>query len=234
VTTRARFNLDRPDRRRPTPRWHRLAYINRALSERIERLARETDIPPGARILDYGCADMPYRDFFPRDADYVPADLPGNPAAAVEIRADGSLPLEDAGFDLVLSTQVLEHVDDPELYLAECARVLRPGGRLVLSTHGIMPFHPDPVDYWRWTCAGLDRVVRDAGLRVERFEGVMGLAATGIQLVQDSIAFALPGAVRRFVFPAIALAMQSLIALVDRLDRRRVDSLVFALVAVRP
>ncbi len=83
---------------------------------------------------------------------------------------------------MVLSTQVLEHVDRPGLYLAECHRVLRPGGRMLLSTHGIMVFHPDPVDYWRWTCDGLQRAVRDAGFEIVRFEGIVGLAATGIQL----------------------------------------------------
>ena len=205
----------------------------RALPARVERLLRETPLPDAPRVLDYGCADMPYRGLLPA-ADWVGADLPGNPAAAVELAADGTVPVEDGGFDLVLSTQVLEHAADPAGYLAECFRVLRPGGRLLVSTHGVMTYHPDPVDYWRWTCAGLDRVLRDAGFEVERFEGVMGLAATGLQLIQDSIAFSLPDRARRFLLPPVALVMQSLIAVVDRLDRRRIDSLVFVAVAVKP
>jgi SAM-dependent methyltransferase len=181
-------------------------------------------------ILDYGCADTPYRGWFPSDAEYVAADLPGNEAASLELNGDGTVPVDDATFDVVLSTQVLEHVDDPGIYLSECYRVLRPGGRMLLSTHGIFVYHPDPADLWRWTCEGLKRVVEDAGFQVERFEGIFGLAATGLQLVQDSIYYRLPPRVR----PVLALFMQALIALADRLtsdESRSLNASVYALVA---
>jgi SAM-dependent methyltransferase len=190
-------------------------------------------LPAAPRVLDYGCADLPYRSLFPADADYLAADLPGNPAATLEIASDGTIPVEDESVDLVVSTQALEHVDDPGRYLAECRRVLRPGGQLLLSTHGMMIYHPDPDDYWRWTCAGLRRVVGEAGLEVERFEGIMGLAATGLQLFQDAVYWRLP----RLVRDAFALVLQAGIAVTDRLqssDSRRTNALVFALVARRP
>ena len=110
----------------------------------------------------------------------------------MEIGADGTVAVADASVDVVLSTQVLEHVTDPAVYLAECVRVLRPGGRLLLTTHGTMFYHPDPVDYWRWTCDGLRKAVTDAGLEVTRFEGVVGMAATGLQLVQEAFYYRLP------------------------------------------
>ncbi len=186
-----------------------------------------------AHVIDYGCADTPYRHLFGSGVTYTAADLPGNPMASIEIAADGTLPVAGAGADVVLSTQVLEHVGDPQVYLAEAFRVLRPGGRLLLSTHGIMVYHPDPVDLWRWTCAGLRDAVEQAGFRVLRFEGVMGLAATGLQLVQDSVLFHLPPWGRK----PLALVMQSLIALADRVQdpaERRYNALVFVLVAEKP
>jgi SAM-dependent methyltransferase len=184
-------------------------------------------------VLDYGCADTPYRGLFGETVEYLAADLPGNPQATLEIAANGTLPVESASIDVVLSTQVLEHVEDPAVHLAECARVLRPGGRLLLSTHGLMVYHPDPDDYWRWTCAGLHRVVEQAGLRVVRFEGIMGLAATGLQLVQDAWYWRLPRPLRA----PYALVMQTAIRVADRLERqesRDLNALVFALVAERP
>jgi SAM-dependent methyltransferase len=226
----ARFLESRPTDLRRAPPWHRLAYIVRKLPEALERLAGELRLPASGRVLDYGCADAPYRRFFPADAEYIAADLPGNPVASVEIRPDGTVPIEEESCDAVLSTQVLEHVTDPATYLSECARVLRSDGRLLLSTHGIMVYHPDPVDYWRWTCAGLERAVEDAGFEIERFEGIMGLGATGLQLVHDAAYYRLP----RLLRPLYSLLMQTLIAIADRFasaESRRMNALVFALVA---
>jgi SAM-dependent methyltransferase len=225
-----RFHADRPRDLRRATSWHRLSYIVDVLPERLERLARELPAGPGCRILDYGCADQPYRRFFGAGVDYVGADLPGNPDAAVIIGSDGTLPLPDASVDAVLSTQVLEHVTDPALYLAECARVLRPGGRVLLSTHGLMVYHPDPIDYWRWTSAGLRHQVERAGLEVLRFEGIMGLTATGLQLVQDAWYWRVPRLLRN----PLALLLQSVIRVAERFEvaeSRDMNALVFALVA---
>jgi SAM-dependent methyltransferase len=66
--------------------------------------------------------------------------------------------VEDGSFDIVLCTQVLEHVDDPAVAIAELHRVTAPGGRVLASTHGVMLYHPNPNDFWRWTHTGLERV----------------------------------------------------------------------------
>ena len=213
--------------------WDRLSYIIGELPLGIQRMVTSLSMGPRPRVLDYGCADIPYRHLFPSHADYVAADLPGNPRADLEIAPDGRAPVPDGSVDVVLSTQVLEHVADPALYLSECFRVLRPGGQLLLSTHGIMVYHPDPEDYWRWTCAGLQRAVADAGLEVERFEGIMGLGATGLQLFQDSLYWRLP----RPLDAVLALVLQTAVRLVERFEgpeARRQNALVFALVARRP
>ena len=76
-----------------------------------------------------------------------------------EYAADGRLPAEAADYDCILSTQVLEHVEDPAAYLQECYRVLSPGGHLLLTTHGIFEDHAVPRDYWRWTAVGLQRMI---------------------------------------------------------------------------
>jgi SAM-dependent methyltransferase len=232
-TVNVRFHSERPtDIRRATP-WHRYRHYIAALPAKLEELSKDLHVPEHGRVLDYGCADVPYRSFFPADVEYVAADLPGNPDASLLLNPDGSVPCDDEDFDAVLSTQVLEHVDDPALYLSECFRALRPGGRLLLSTHGVFIYHPDPEDYWRWTCAGLRRAVDEAGFEVERFEGVLGLLALGLQLTQDAIYWRLP----RLVRPAFALIMQSVIAIADRLQgagSKRFNASVFALVARKP
>lgn len=213
-------------------RGHPLAHIIRALRDTLADLIEELDVRGDDVVLDYGCADLAYRPLFNPRAVYVGADLPGNPDATLEINADGSLPLTDEAVDVVFSSQVLEHVADPALYLSECARVLRPGGKLLLSTHGIMVHHRDPVDYWRWTGEGIRHVIASAGLEVTRFEGVMGLAATGLQLFQDGTVHRVP---KRFMRAYLSV-MQRLVAVFDRQSpaSRAENALVFALIAVKP
>lgn len=228
-----RFDAGRPDDvHRATP-WHRYSQHIRKLRPFLHSLSRDLNVTASSRVLDYGCAEVPYRDFFPATADYVPADLPGNPRATLTLRPDGTVPAADADFDAVVSTQVLEHVADPALYLREAQRVLRPGGRLMLSTHGTFIYHPDPEDYWRWTGAGLRKAVTDAGLRVVRLEGMIGLLPMGIQLVQDAIYWHLPRPLRA----PFAVVMQTLMALGDRLhgdESRTYNAQVYGLVAEKP
>ncbi len=131
---------------------------------------------------------MPYRPLFePRLADYIGCDFPGNEAADRIITERDQAPIADRSADYVLSTQVLEHVAEPARYLAECRRMLGDGGHLILSTHGIWRYHPDPRDYWRWTSEGLKKAVVEAGFEVVRFRGIMGEAAIGMQLWQDEV-----------------------------------------------
>jgi SAM-dependent methyltransferase len=115
-------------------------------------------------VLDYGCGEMPYRSLFARSASYTGADIASNADADVIYELDEGLPLDGASFDTVLSTQVLEHVRDPPRYLAECRRVLKPTGRLLLTAPGFWNWH-GPGDWRRWTHEGLIYEVEAAGFR---------------------------------------------------------------------
>ena len=120
-------------------------------------LRDEGEQAEGKRVLDAGCGDKPYYPFFAELAsDYVGVDA-SHPSADLHAPLE-SLPVEDASFDVVLCTQVLEHADDPAQVVRELRRVVRPGGRVLASTHGVQVYHPDPVDLWRWTHEGLRRL----------------------------------------------------------------------------
>lgn len=132
--------------------------VHRALADWIRAEIAEVHAGHGGfRVLDVGCGVKPYYPFFqPYATEYVGLDV-DNPAAELRGPAE-AIPAEDASFDMVLCTQVLEHCADPALAVSEFRRVLRPGGRLLLSTHGVMVYHPAPHDLWRWTHEGLERL----------------------------------------------------------------------------
>ncbi|MEE2658584.1 MAG: methyltransferase domain-containing protein [Candidatus Latescibacterota bacterium] len=89
-----------------------------------------------------------------------------------------SLPFLDNRFDTVVSFQVLEHVPEPGLMMMEMARVLRPGGALVVTAPHIWGVHEEPHDYYRFTPHGLQYLAEGSGLMVERVEAMAGYYVT--------------------------------------------------------
>jgi SAM-dependent methyltransferase len=127
----------------------------------------------GLVALDFGCGDRPYQSLLESQGiGYVGADIGGNPDIA--IAADGTLVAPDAAYDLLLSFQVLEHVRDLDKYFAEARRVLRPGGLMLLSTHGTWLYHPHPEDHRRWTREGLLAEIAAHGFEVLECRPVVG------------------------------------------------------------
>jgi SAM-dependent methyltransferase len=115
------------------------------------------------RVLDVGCGEKPYEPLFaPFATSYVGVDPVENPHADLRGSVE-ALPVDDGSFDLVLCNQVLEHCDDPRRAVSELRRATAPGGRVLASTHGVMPYHPSPTDYWRWTHAGLEKLFAENG-----------------------------------------------------------------------
>jgi SAM-dependent methyltransferase len=149
---------DWPGAERRTPALSSATWVVRhALAGWLQAQAAELG-RERVRILDVGCGVKPYYPFFEQVAsEYIGVDVVENPAAEL-LGSVEALPVEDASFDVVLCTQVLEHCDDPVQAVRELRRVTRPGGRVLASTHGVQVYHPSPVDYWRWTHEGLRRL----------------------------------------------------------------------------
>jgi len=140
---------ERRNPRQSSPTW----VVRHGLSTWLQAEASRLETP--VRVLDVGCGVKPYYPYFASVAtEYIGVDVVENPAAEL-VGPVEALPVEDGSFDLVLCTQVLEHCDDPAAAVRELRRVTAPGGRVLASTHGVQVYHPSPVDYWRWTHAGL-------------------------------------------------------------------------------
>lgn len=151
-------------RERTEPHPDDFDYLH--LSDLREGLLQVLPKRPG-RVLDYGCGGSPYCSMMDSKT-YHRADFPGTDGLDFLLQPDVKVQTPDHDYDLILSTQVLEHVPEPVQYLAECRRMLRPGGSLILSTHGTFHEHACPHDYWRWTADGLRITLERAGFRISR------------------------------------------------------------------
>jgi len=163
--------------RRLKPRVYDTDWLMlRGMAKEFRRLVAEY-VEPGHHVLDFGCGDMPYRPIIEaRGATYVGADF--GHGADLEIGSNGFLPTPDSSVDVVLSLQVLEHVREIDTYFAEIARVLKPDGLLILSTHGSWLYHPHPEDHRRWTRMGLVHDIEAHEFDVKEVEAIVGPLGT--------------------------------------------------------
>jgi SAM-dependent methyltransferase len=179
---------DWPGRARREPSRRNPTYAVRA--PLAAWLRAEGEQAEGKRVLDVGCGDKPYYPFFAGASEYVGVDG-SHPAADLHAPVE-SLPVDDASFDVVLCTQVLEHADDPAQSVRELRRVVKPGGRVLASTHGVQVYHPNPDDLVRWTHTGLRRLFEENGewslLEVGPSSGTTACVAMLVALYVDLLA----------------------------------------------
>ncbi|HWJ56913.1 MAG TPA: class I SAM-dependent methyltransferase [Vicinamibacterales bacterium] len=136
-----------------------MGWIGRALSRKLTRVSLDRFIAShatGRRTLDIGAQNGPYAAHFPHR---VALDI--RRGIGVQIIGDTqALGIADATFDVVLCTEVLEHLPEPQQAVDEMFRVLKPGGQLLLTTRFLFPIHDAPHDYFRYTKYGLRHLLR--------------------------------------------------------------------------
>ncbi len=140
------------------------AVMNRYdLERRIELILARVPAAPDGRVLEVGCGLGYLSEALRRERGLRPVSLDiatsllriGHRRARVELPVGGSalaLPFPSRRFDLVVSTECIEHTPDPRAAVKEMARVLRPGGRIVLTC---------PNAAWHWSV----RVANALGVR---------------------------------------------------------------------
>lgn len=127
------------------------------------------------KLLDCGCGDVPYYGIYQSRVQAVTcidwrASVHGKTHIDQEVDLNGALPFAAGSFDTVLLADVLEHLAEPTRLLAELARVLAPGGKLLVMVPFLYNIHEQPHDYYRYTRFALERLLSGADLRqVELF-----------------------------------------------------------------
>jgi len=140
-------------------------------------------LPPGTKVLDVGAGSCPYRHLFSH-CEYRTQDLA--PLRDDQLRYGGygqldyvsdlaGIPVPDGSFGAVLCTEVLEHHPEPIAVVKELARILEPGGRLILTAPLGSGIHQEPYHFYGgYTPWWYERFLSAAGfgsIHVEANEG---------------------------------------------------------------
>jgi SAM-dependent methyltransferase len=163
----------------PNDPWTRFRSYKWLITRALARAVAAVGHHARGRVLDVGCGDKRLAQYCLAQADlYIgldhPATFGGRPENVEVFGTALALPFPDGTFDTVVSFEVLEHVPDSRGMVAELQRVLKPGGRLILSTPFLWGEHCQPHDYFRFTVFGLRRLFEDAGLAVLEQRRVSG------------------------------------------------------------
>jgi SAM-dependent methyltransferase len=152
-------------------RVHLLEFVSRAASS----------LPSNSLALDAGAGKCPYKYLF-KHAIYESTDF-----CQIDDMAYGeityvcdltSIPVEDARYDMVLCTQVISELPDPDLALKELFRILKPGKELWISAPLFYAELPIQYDYFRFTQYGFRYLLEKAGFEILSTEWLEGYAGT--------------------------------------------------------
>jgi SAM-dependent methyltransferase len=143
-------------------------------------------------LLDLGCGIKPFKEVYQHYAESsVGIDVAQTPHETqhVDVFYDGKkIPFPDSVFDYVLCTEVMEHVSEPDDFLKEIYRVLKPGGILIMTIPFLVPLHEEPYDFYRYTKYGLKHLLNSAGYQsqviqpIGEYFGVLTSLCITIQL----------------------------------------------------
>jgi len=196
-------------------------------------------------VVDAGAGEARFAGHF-RAQQYVAVDScvgeSGWDYSRIDVRADlAGMPFRSDVADVVLNTQVLEHVPEPGLVLAEIYRVLKPGGRVFLTAPQGWHEHQQPHDFFRFTAFSLDRLFKGSGFRkveIKPLGGYFHYLGHRLTYVPKVLFQSRPVPVRILLLPLEIACLAGFCFLaplacfyLDRLDRKKEFTLCYSCLA---
>jgi SAM-dependent methyltransferase len=136
------------------------------------------------------------------------------------------LPYRDASVANVSCLAVLEHLQRPDIAMQEMARVLMPGGYILLETPGLQPYHGYPNHFQNFTLTGHDLLIERFGLRKISSGAGIGPTSALVALVAEYLRQYFP--MGRLIGPGFKGTIGFILSQIDRLIANRSNSFVLA------
>ncbi len=176
------------------------------------------------RLIDIGCGTKPYKDLLaPYITGHIGIDHEETLHDKSNIDRFGTaydLPAEDGEFDSAICTAVLEHLEEPELALKECHRILKRGGVVIYSVPFIWHLHEEPRDFYRFSKYGLKYLFEKVGFEIIEIKALSGFWVTFGQLFVYNIYRFNRGPLKFIpIIPALGLTIQGISYLLDKFDK---------------
>lgn len=158
-------------------------FIRRALYHKINQLSKQLS----GKLLDFGCGRKPYEHLFTVN-EYIGVDVDqtghDHKNSKVDIYYDGKmLPFEANSFDSIFCSEVLEHLMNADDVLADLYRVLKPGGKMLLTAPFCWNEHEMPFDYARYSSEGIRHLLQKHGFTITAQEKSGNFARVLLQLL---------------------------------------------------
>jgi SAM-dependent methyltransferase len=144
--------------------WNYIHYyfLNEDIANALNEFAK-------GDLLDLGCGNKPYESLYnPLTSSQIGCDIIQSDKNRVDVICPVTeLPFQNDQFDTVFCTQVLEHVFEHDKMMGEVARVLRPGGHLILTVPFAWELHEEPYDFFRYTKHALKQLFENSGFEID-------------------------------------------------------------------
>ena len=132
-------------------------------------------------VLDAGSGEGDrYKNFFKFDK-YISLDINKNSNPDI-IGSVENISLGDSSVDSIVSTQVLEHIKNPQKAIEEFYRVLKSGGYCLVTVPQLNELHEEPHDYFRFTKYGLEEIFSHTGFKIILIDRRGGFWSANMQI----------------------------------------------------
>ncbi|GCE61922.1 class I SAM-dependent methyltransferase [Microcystis aeruginosa] len=187
-------------------------------------------------LIDIGCGTKPYKELLePYITKHIGVDSENTLHDKSKIDIFGTayqIPVEDSSFDCAICTAVLEHLEEPELALRECHRVLESRGVAIYSVPFIWHLHEEPRDFYRFSKYGLQYLFEKTGFEVLELKALSGFWVTFGQLLVYNLYRIDRGLLRWLrIIDAVAILIQAFFYGLERIDKTEQWTWMYMVVA---